>query len=85
LPPSCGMMKPKPLVVLNHLTVPIAIICVTLRQTHRATGAMLVDNLPFGRLEGTRRTEAQQAKPKRDCVPQLAQKRRMLSITVARH
>ena len=35
LPPSCGMMKPKPLVVLNHLTVPVAIICVTLRQTHR--------------------------------------------------
>ena len=45
---------------------------------------MLVDNRAFGRLEGTRRTEAQQAKPKCDCVVQLAQKRRILSITVAR-
>src|ERR1700735_4137116 len=24
LPPSCGMMNPYPLVVLNHLTVPVA-------------------------------------------------------------
>jgi hypothetical protein len=30
-------MKPKPLVVLNHLTVPIAIVWETLRQVHRAT------------------------------------------------
>ena len=30
--PSCGMMKPKPLVALNHLTVPVAIDSVLLEE-----------------------------------------------------
>jgi hypothetical protein len=30
LPPSSGWMKPKPLVALNHFTVPVGILTVSL-------------------------------------------------------
>ena len=50
LPPSDGMMKPKPLVVLNHLTVPVAIVCVSLCPEHRARALGAVVNREFGSL-----------------------------------
>jgi hypothetical protein len=43
-------MKPKPLVVLNHLTVPVAIACVSLCPEHRATALGAVFNREFGGL-----------------------------------
>jgi hypothetical protein len=53
---------------------------------HRAGSHGAVDNLPFGRLEGTRiPTEAQQAKPKRDCNAHFAPKSPILSMTLAWH
>jgi hypothetical protein len=38
-------------------------VCAILRLMRRATARDAVDNRAFGRLEGTRCTEAQQAKP----------------------
>jgi hypothetical protein len=38
-------------------------VCAILRLMRRATARNAVDNRAFGRLESTRRTEAQQAKP----------------------
>jgi hypothetical protein len=53
---------------LNHLTVPIAIVCDIPVSCTAQQRAVLVDNRPFGRLEGTRLDGTQQAKPKCDCV-----------------
>src|SRR6059058_4825169 len=48
------MMKPKPFVVLNHLTVPIAIAAsLSLRLCPRGI-ARRIDNRAFGSLESTR-------------------------------
>jgi hypothetical protein len=55
---------------LNHLTVPIAIVCVFSVYAPRNSARCLKDNRPFGRLEGTRLDggAASQAKMRLRCL-----------------
>src|ERR1700743_3542163 len=62
LPPSCGMMNPYPLVVLNHLTVPVAMSAYS-PSRHRAKSRDAIDNRVFGPPQAPE-TEAQIRKAK---------------------
>jgi hypothetical protein len=74
-------MNPKPFVVLNHLTVPVAITASLLQSMPKQQRKGGSTTGPYGRLEGTpqktgfsgpetprKGTAAQQGKPKYDCT-----------------